>query len=110
MSKSGDILELFLNVLHGELEEWVGKATSCCVPVAERMVSPLDVRSLGIMLYSHHVRFVSSRQVLAPRDIIRLQAAVSKALTKSSSRMASPFIAAYCASSRTACILITYPP
>ena len=65
----------------------------CWVPADERTMSPVDVRSLGSMWYSHHVRLVSSGHFFAERDIIRLRSAVLKALAKSNSRIASPLVA-----------------
>ena len=67
------------------------------------MVSPLEVISLGSSLYSHQVRFVKSGHLFAESDIIKSRSAVLKAFSKSRSRMASPLVAACCASARMAC-------
>ena len=74
----------------------------CCVPVEERMTSPLEVMSRGSFLYNHQVRFVMSGHLLAESEIIRSRSEVLKAFLKSRSRMASPFEAACFASSRMA--------
>ena len=66
----------------------------CCVPDEERIVSPLEVMSLGSILYSHQVRFVRSGHLFAESDIIKSRSAVLKAFSKSRSRMASPFVSA----------------
>ena len=74
------------------------------------MVSPLEVISLGSSLYSHQVRFVKSGHLFAESDIIKSRSAVLKAFSKSRSRMASPLVAACCASARMAWTPISYPP
>ena len=65
-------------------------------------MSPLDVKSLGSILYSHQVRFVKSGHLFAVSDIIDSRCEVFKAFSKSRRRTASPFVAACCASVRIA--------
>ena len=74
------------------------------------MVSPLEVMSLGSILYSHQVRFVRSGHLFAESDIMRSLSEVLKAFSKSSSRMASPLVSACFASARMACTPTSYPP
>ena len=83
---------------------------ACYVPDDERATSPLEVKSLGSILYSHQVRFVRSGHFLAESDIIKFQSAVLNALAKSSSRIASPFVTACFARAGIAWIQISYPP
>ena len=82
----------------------------CCVPDEERMVSPLEVMSLGSILYNHQARFVRSGHLFAESDIIKSRSAVLKAFSKSRRRIASPFISACCASAHMAWTPISYPP
>ena len=80
------------------------------MPEDDRTASPVAVRSLGSSLYSHHARFASSGHIRAVSEMRRFRDTVLKALAKSRSRMASPFVLASAAIALIEWMPISYPP